>query len=575
MDLKQVEIPVREKRRFLPDGLIIDSWNAIEPYFLDLEKREFNSIEDLQEWLLDRSELEAVLEEDLAWRYIKMNIDTTDKELAKAFQFFVTEVQPKIAPFDNKFDKKFVDSPYLKELDQDKYYIYLRAVKKQMEIFRDENIPLFTEMQTEQQKFGNISGAQTIAYGGEEMTMQQASKLLKDTDRAKREEVFLLMKARKLKDVDALDELYSALVKLRHQIAVNAGFENYRDYKFAELGRFDYSVQDCFDFHQAIGSELVPLNNQLNEKRKQDLGVEKLKPWDMAVDPTGKAPLKPVEDNEELINKTIECFKTIRPYFGECLAIMKEMGHLDLGSKVGKAPGGFNYPLYEIGVPFIYMNSVGTFRDMITIIHEGGHAIHSFLSRDLEITAFKNLPSEVAELASMGMELLSMDYWQFFFDSEEDLKRAKKEHLETILEILPWVATIDKFQHWVYENPNHGAEERGNKWVEILGEFGSSVIDWSGHEDSKATSWQKQMHLFEVPFYYIEYAIAQLGAIALWKSFKENPEQTLDNYQKALSLGYTVTIGEIYEAAGIRFDFSKEYVHEIVEFVKGELAQVS
>lgn len=575
MDLKQVEIPVKEKRRFLPDDLVINSWETIEPYFVDLEKREINSVEDLQEWLLDCSELEAVLEEDLAWRYIKMNIDTTDEGLAKAFQFFVSEVEPKIAPFSNKFNKKFVESPYLKELDQAKYYIYLRSIKKQIEIFREENIPLHAQLNTEQQKFGAISGTQTIIYGGEELTMQQAAKLLKDTDRTKREEVFLLMKARKLKDRDALDKLYTNLVQLRHQVAVNAGFKNYRDYKFAELGRFDYAVQDCLDFHQAIRSELVPVNNQIDEQRKQDLGLDTLKPWDMAVDPSGKEPLKPVENNEELINKTIECFSEIRPYFGECLAIMKEMGHLDLGSKLGKAPGGFNYPLYEIGVPFIYMNSVGTFRDMITIIHEGGHAIHSFLSRELEITAFKNLTSEVAELASMGMELLSMDYWHFFFDNEEDLNRAKKEHLETILNILPWIAIIDKFQHWVYENPNHTVEERSNKWVEISGEFGSSVIDWSGHEDSRATAWQKQMHLFEVPFYYIEYAIAQLGAIALWKSFKENPEQTLDNYQKALSLGYTVTIGDIYEAAGIRFDFSKEYIHEIVEFVKGELELVS
>lgn len=570
-----MEIPVKNKRRFLPDGIDINSWETIEPYFLDLEKREINSVGDLQEWLLDRSELDAVLEEDMAWRYIKMNIDTTDKELAEAFQFFVAEVQPKIAPFDNKFDKKLVDSPYLKELDKDKYFIYLRSINKQIEIFRDENIQLYTQLNTEQQKFGAISGAQTITYGGEELTMQQAGKLLKDNDRAKREEVFLLMKARKMEDVDALNKLYTGLLQIRHQIAVNAGFKNYRDYKFAELGRFDYTPQDCFDFHQAIKSEVVPLNNEVDEKRKQDLGVDVLKPWDMAVDTSGKSPLKPVENDEELINKTIECFTEIRPYFGECLAVMKEMGHLDLGSKKGKAPGGFNYPLYEIGVPFIFMNSVGTFRDMITIIHEGGHAIHSFLSRDLEITAFKSITSEVAELASMGMELLSMDYWHHFFDNEDDLKRAKKEHLETLLDILPWVAIIDKFQHWAHENPSHTEEERATEWVAILDEFGSSVVDWSGHEESRATSWQKQMHLFEVPFYYVEYAIAQLGAIALWKSFKENPEQTLDNYQKALSLGYTVTIGELYEAAGIRFDFSKDYVHDIISFVKGELELVS
>lgn len=574
MEVNQVEIPVRNKRRFLPEDLTIDSWQTIETYFKNLEEREINSVLDLQEWLLDCSEIEAVLEEDLGWKYIRMNIDTTDQELAEAFTFFITEIQPNIAPYGNKLNKKLMESPYLKDLDKDKYFIYLRAVKKQIEIFRDENVPIFTKVQTAQQKYGNITGAQTIKHGGEELTMQQAAKLLKDTDRLKREEVYLMMKSRKEQDVDALNKLYTELVQLRHQIALNAGYKNYRDYKFAELGRFDYDVQDCFDFHEAIQGEFVPINNQLDEKRKVALGVEALRPWDMDVDVEGKPPLQPVDNNDELIDKTIDCFNNIRPYFGECLTIMKEMGHLDLGSKLGKAPGGFNYPLYEIGVPFIYMNSVGTFRDMITIIHEGGHAIHSFLSRDLEITAFKNLPSEVAELASMGMELLSMDNWSYFFDNEDDLKRAKKEHLETILKILPWIATVDKFQHWVYENPSHTEEEREAKWVEILDAFGSKAVDWTGLEKARATSWQKQLHLFEVPFYYIEYAIAQLGAIALWKNYKENPEKALDDYQTALSLGYTKTIGEIYDAANIRFDFSKEYVNEIASFVKDELAQI-
>lgn len=575
MELSQVEVPVRNKRRFLPEDLKIDSWQTIENYFKDLEERQINSVEDLQEWLLDCSEIEAVLEEDLAWRYIKMNIDTTDAELAEAFNFFVSKIQPNIAPYSNKLDKKLIDSPYLSELDKDKYFIYLRAVKKQIDIFREENVPLFTKVQTEQQKFGSITGAQTIKYGSEEeLTMQQAAKFLKDTDRLKREEVYMLMKARRTKDIDALNELYTELVQLRHQIALNAGYKNFRDYKFAQLGRFDYDVQDCFDFHEAIQKEIVPISNQIDEERKAALGLNKLKPWDLDVDVTGKAPLQPVNSTDELIDKAIACFNSIRPYFGECLAIMKEMGHLDLGSKLGKAPGGFNYPLYEIGVPFIYMNSVGTFRDMITIIHEGGHAIHSFLSRDLEITAFKSLPSEVAELASMGMELLSMDSWNYFFDNEEDLKRAKKEHLEGILKILPWIATIDKFQHWVYENPFHTEQEREEKWVEIQGEFGSKVIDWTGLEEARATAWQKQLHLFEVPFYYIEYAIAQLGAIALWKNFKEDPKAAIDNYQKALSLGYTKTIGEIYATANIDFNFSREYVKDIASFVRGELETI-
>jgi oligoendopeptidase F len=254
---------------------------------------------------------------------------------------------------------------------------------------------------------------------------------------------------------------------------------------------------------------------------------------------------------------------------------MKEMGHLDLDSRIGKAPGGFNYPLYEIGVPFIYMNAAGTLRDLVTMVHEGGHAIHSFLTRDLELTEFKSVPSEVAELASMGMELISMDFWDEFFTNEDDLKRAQKEQLEKVISTLPWVAAIDKFQHWIYENPNHTEKERYDKWKEIMNTFGSAVVDWSGFEDVRSNLWQKQLHLFEVPFYYIEYGMAQLGAIALWRNYKQNPEKTIKQYKEALKLGYTKSIGEIYKTAGIEFNFTRNYVRELMHFVSDELKKLS
>ena len=245
-----------------------------------------------------------------------------------------------------------------------------------------------------------------------------------------------------------------------------------------------------------------------------------------------------------LYNKTIECFTRLDVALGEKMAIMKEMGHLDLESRKGKAPGGYNYPLSEIGVPFIFMNATSTMRDMITILHEGGHAIHSFVTRDLELTDFKHTPSEVAELASMSMELISMDHWDVYYDSEEDLRRAKKEHLEQIIETLPWVATIDKFQHWIYENPNHSIDERKAAWNGIFDDFSDTITDWKGLEENKNYLWQKQLHLYEVPFYYIEYGMAQLGAISVWKNIKENPKKGLDGYMNALKLGYTKSIPE-------------------------------
>jgi oligoendopeptidase F len=340
---------------------------------------------------------------------------------------------------------------------------------------------------------------------------------------------------------------------------------------FRAYGRFDYTAQDCFAFHDSISSEVVPLLNEMATDRKKKLGVEKLRPWDKAVDPEDRKPLKAFTDAAELTQKAITCFERLDPFLGQCLSIMNEMGHLDLGSRKGKAPGGYNYPLAEIGVPFIFMNATSTLRDMTTIMHEGGHAIHNFLTKDLTLGDFKSPPMEVAELASMSMELISMDHWDVFFSNEEELIRAKREHLEDLIETLPWVATIDKFQHWIYENPTHTQEERKSNWKSIHDTFSDTVTDWGGLESVKDFLWQKQLHLYEVPFYYIEYGMAQLGAIAVWRNFRIDPKKGLAGYTSALKLGNTRTIPEIYEAANIRFDFSRDYIHELISFVREEL----
>ncbi|MFI5204314.1 MAG: M3 family oligoendopeptidase, partial [Flavobacteriales bacterium] len=360
------------------------------------------------------------------------------------------------------------------------------------------------------------------------------------------------------------------LTGLRTHVALNSGFKNFRDYKFQELGRFDYGVKECQDMHESIRSEIVPLVKGFYEERKKTLGFDSLRPWDMEVDITGKKPLHPFSTGNELISKTRAAFTRIHPYFGACIASMSELGHFDLESKANKAPGGYNYPLYETGAPFIFMNAVGTHRDLVTMVHEGGHAVHSFLTHSLELTGFKSFPSEVAELASMGMELISMDTWNEFYLNEEELNRAKREQLEKIISLLPWIATVDKFQHWVYTNPGHSLEDRIKNWKIILNEFSTGVVDHSGYEWAQTHSWQRQLHIFEVPFYYIEYAMAQLGAIALWRNYKTNPEKTVKEYTHALSLGYTKTLPEIYQAAGIRFDFSRAYIRELANFVKTE-----
>lgn len=569
-----IEVPTRPKRNFVSENLVIDSWEKIESLFEDLLNRNIANTLELEKWMSDRSELAAVLEEDMAWRYIKMNIDTTDKKLGERFHFWIKEISPKMAPYSHKLNLKLVDSPFLNELDADKYKIYLRSVRKSIEIFREENIPLFTEMEAKQQEYGAIAAKMSIEVNGEQITMQQAQQILKDTNREKREEIYHKIQERRFQDEKALDDLYDELIILRQKIAKNASFQNYRDYMFSAMGRFDYTATDCYSFHDAIAQEIVPIISLFEEKRKKKLNYTEYRPWDTSVDVDGLPALKPFKGEEELTNLSIDCFNKLRPYFGECIATMKEMKHLDLESKKGKAPGGFMYPLYEIGVPFIYMNSVGSQRDVVTMVHEGGHAVHSFLSRDLTLTEFKSTPSEVAELASMSMELFSMEHWDVFYENENDLKRAKLEQLEKALGTLPWVAAIDKFQHWIYTT-EHTASERKEKWLEIDRELGNQIVNWEGEERSHAIMWQRQLHLYEVPFYYIEYGMAQLGAIAMWREFILKGEEALNNYMEALKLGYTKSIGEIYETAGIKFNFSASYVKELADFVKEELSKIN
>lgn len=565
---------VIKQRRFLPDKLKVTGWEVLEPYFNQLLQRNIESKADLENWLKDRSELEAFISEDLAWRYVRMTCDTNNKELEQAYVFFVTEMEPKISPLNDLLNKKLVQSPFLDALDHDKYFIYLRGIKKEIEIFREANVPLMAEIATESQKYGSIMGSLTVNIDGKELTLQQASNYLKSTDRAKREEAFIKINDKRLQHADELDGLFNRLLKLRHQVAVNAGFNNYRDYMFAALGRFDYTPADCFAFHDAIKTEVVPLVKAFNEKRKAELGHE-LRPWDLEVDTQNRPALEPFTSGADLLDKTIGCFKKVDEYFAWCIETMDNMERLDLESRIGKAPGGYNYPMAETNVPFIFMNAASSTRDVETMLHEGGHAVHSFLSKDLELAAFKNCPSEVAELASMSMELLSYEGQDVFYKEASDLKRAKEEHLEGIIKILPWIATIDKFQHWIYTNPQHTTAERRKYWMELSKEFGTGMVNWIGLEHIQACTWQKQLHLFEVPFYYIEYGMAQLGALAVWRNAQLNKAQAIDQYKNALSLGYTKPIGEIYQTAGIEFNFSAVYIKELMTFVKVELSKLN
>jgi oligoendopeptidase F len=558
-------------RHFVPKDFVVTDWKNLEPFFKELLERNIDSKDSLEKWLQDQSELEAVVSEDACWRQIKMTCDTQDKTLEAAFNFYCTALQPNIQPYADALNKKLVNHPLTKDLDTNQYFTYLRSVRKSIELFREDNIPLQSELAVMQQQFGVISANMTVTINGEEYTLQQAAKFFHHPDRSLREEAYRKIQERRLEDTEPLNNLYSKLLEKRNQEAQNAGFDNYRDYRFKELGRFDYTKQDCFNFHEAVKQHVLPLVNIIYQKKKEKLGLDTLRPWDIEAEPSGTPALQPFTTSKELIDLSIECFTKLRPFFGDCLIKMNSLKHLDLESRKGKAPGGYNCPLAESGAPFIFMNAAGQMQDLITMVHEGGHAVHSFLAHPLPLTGFKEYPMEIAEVASMSMELFSMENWDVFFSDAEQLNRAREYQLERIITIFPWIAIVDKFQHWVYEYPTHTNEERTAEWNKILIEFSDNVIDYRGLESFRSNLWQKQLHLFEVPFYYIEYGIAQLGAIGMWKQFKLNKEQALNNYCNALTLGGTKTLPQLFETAGLKFDFSPDTIKGLMDFVKEEM----
>jgi oligoendopeptidase F len=559
-------------RQFLPADFRVTDFAALEPWFARLLAHPLDSPDALKQWLKDWNELDNVIDEDIAWRYIRMTCNTLDEDIRKAYQFFVSEIQPQLSPLYNKLEKKYYDCPHRSALTGSAFKVFDRGVAKSIELFREANVPLQSEDSLISQDYDAIMGEMTVMLDGNELTMQQAGKLLQEPDRALRERVFAVMAARRLQDTERIDDIFDKLVDLRTRMAQNAGFDSYTDYKFKAMGRFDYTRADTQAFHDAVAEIVTPLCTALLQERQTRMGLDTLRPWDTAVDIYGDRPLQPFGTPEELLQGSIAALRRLRPILGDMLLKMNDMGQLDLGSRKGKAPGGYNYPLAETGVPFIFMNAVGTQGDLTTMLHEAGHAIHSFVTRDLELGFFKNTPSEIAELASMSMELMSMDHWDVFYKDAAELRRARIDQLTRCITILPWIATVDAFQQWVYDHPGHSRTERCDAWERIYGRFHDPIVDWSGYEILRRYRWHQQGHIFDVPFYYIEYGIAQLGALQMWKQYKQQPTQGLENYLAALRLGYTDTIPNVYAAGGITFGFGAKQMQELFDFVAEELA---
>lgn len=556
----------------LPTNLNAASLGELEPLYRALESRQFGSVADLEKFILDRSDLDAAVMEAQANLYIGMTCHTDDESKRNAYLTFVQEVRPKLELIGAELDKKTLASVHANSLPTTRYEVYLRALLQESRLFRAENVPLQTEATTLEQEFSQLSGAMTVEFDGREQTMPQMAKYLESTDRAQREGAWLVVTARRLRDRDTIDGIFDKLVAIRHKMALNAGFANFRDYQHERLHRFDYKPADCFEFHDAIEKTCVPLLKTLHASRAAALGVPSVRPWDLKVDIHGRGPLRPFANVDELVERSSRAFHRLDRELGQMFDTMRDGTCLDLETRKGKAPGGYQYQRQQSRMPFIFMNAAGLQRDLTTMVHEAGHAFHSMLSKGDPLVAYRDSPIEFAEVASMSMELLTFPQLDEFY-SAEDGARARRDLLEGLATLLPWVASIDAFQHWIYTNPGHTRAERSAQWMSINDRFGGDV-DYAGHEDALAALWQRQPHLFGSPFYYVEYGIAQLGALQMWRQARRDPKNALANYKKGLALGGSRPLPELFAAAGLKFDFGPETVSGLMDEVQAELETI-
>ncbi|MFQ5951503.1 MAG: M3 family oligoendopeptidase, partial [Candidatus Geothermarchaeales archaeon] len=410
----------------------------------------------------------------------------------------------------------------------------------------------------------------SVQYDSREQTLQQMARYLEETNRETRKEAWELVERRRLQDRHTLNKIYDKMIELRDNVARNAGFPNFRDYAFLRLERFDYTPEDCFRFHDTVERLVVPLHRQLQTKRQQRLGIETLRPWDLLVDPEGLPPLRPFDEVDELVGGSRRIFRSVDSELAGFFDRIYDLGLLDLDSRKGKAPGGYQATLAERRLPFIFTNAVGRDSDIRTMLHEAGHAFHTSLTRDEPLNDYRHAPMEFAEVASMTMDLIAGESLEAFYGPDEKA-RSKRDHLEGIVRLLPWIATIDGFQHWVYTNPEHTASEREEFWLQLHGRFGG-VESWEGYEEILRNQWQRQLHLFQVPFYYIEYGIAQLGALGLWLEWRRDPGVAVAAYKRGLSLGGSTPLPELFAASGLRFDFGPETLKPVAEELRSELS---
>jgi oligoendopeptidase F len=568
-------LPLHTPRRFVPAQIDLGAWQQIEPLYDQLGARATlcANVAEFERWILDGGELAAALDEEASKRHIAMTCHTDNPEAETAYLHFVEKIEPQLKPRRFKLEEIYLAHPLRAQLPRPRYKVFDRDTQLRVDLYRPENVALETEETRLGQQYDKLCGSLTVQFRGEEQTLTRMARHLEETDRALRQEAWELITNRRLQEEEKFEDIFERMLALREQMARNAGFSNYLEFAFRRLGRFDYTPADCVKFHDAIESEFMPTVRELQAERREKLGLGALRPWDVAVDPLNRPPLRPFKQVEQLVANTQRVFDQLDGWLADGFRTMQDLKLLDLANRRGKAPGGYQTTLAESRLPFIFMNAVGQQRDVETLLHEGGHAFHALAAQGEEMFAYRTAPCEFCEVASMSMELLGNEFIESFYEPPE-AQRARRTHLEGIIGLFPWIATVDAFQHWIYSHPGHTRAERRAAWLALMDRFGGDM-DWSGREVVQASLWHRQLHIFLVPFYYVEYGIAQLGALQLWANSKVDKAKALRDYRSALALGGSRPLPELFSAAGCRFDFTAATVKPLVKLVREELAALA
>ncbi|MGO9601078.1 MAG: M3 family oligoendopeptidase [Isosphaeraceae bacterium] len=566
-------LPEKFPNRWLPEKIELKTWEQIEPWYRKLLELPITSARELEDWLVAAGELGAAVGQEGVERYVAMTCQTDDPEREAAYLSYIRDIEPKLKPLQNEVRNRYLDSPYRSELPSERYAVFNRALQNRRELYREANIPRETRLAELEQKYQKTVGAMTVNYQGQERTLAQMAPFLEETDRSVRQTTWELSAARRLQDRDALDDLFDQMLALRIEIAHEAGFDNYVDFAFRQRERFDYGVKEALEFHSVVERLVVPLSRRIQQEHREALGVPALRPWDTAVDPLGRPPLKPFDDVARLSEGTETIFRAVDPELGAQFGYLRTSGLLDLANRKGKAPGGYQTTFEVDRLPFIFMNAVGLDGDVRTLLHEGGHAFHTLACRGEPLAAYRESPLEFCEVASMTMELFGAGGLDFFYD-KADAQRSNRKLLEGIVLILPWIATVDAFQHWIYTHPGHTRDDRRAAWRGLIERFGGNV-DWSGYEEARDHSWHRQLHIFLYPFYYIEYGIAQLGALQIWRRGLTDRAAAVADYRRALALGGARPLPELFAAAGTRFGFDEELIAPLMTSIGEQLQRLA